>query len=81
MNFSFEMDDHILRNRLFRAIGSIDVVENLALSSLTTFRIGGPADFVVAPENIKELTKALDVLKDMARTMIENSGYAHLKND
>ena len=65
VNFSFEMDDHILRNRLFRAIGSIDVVENLALSSLTTFRIGGPADFVVAPENVKELTKALDVLKDM----------------
>ena len=65
MNEQFEMGGNILRNRLFRAIGSIDVVENLALSSVTTFRIGGPADFVIAPENVRELTRAIDVLKDM----------------
>lgn len=55
--------EHELRNLLYTAIGSIDVQENVRMSSLTTFRIGGPARYVIAPENTRELSGALNVLR------------------
>ena len=64
MDERFSLGTSSLRDRLFRAIGSIDVYEDLSLSGLTTFRIGGPADYVVSPENIDELNQAIRVLRD-----------------
>ena len=60
----YSMGSMSVRDRLFRAIGSIDVFEDLPLSGMTTFRIGGPADFVISPENVEELSQAIQVLRD-----------------
>lgn len=55
-------EEHVLRDILYQAIGSIDVQENVRMSGLTTFHIGGPADIVVAPEDERELSGALSAL-------------------
>ena len=41
-----------------------DIQENIALSTLTTFRVGGPARFVVSPANEEELSGLIRYLRE-----------------
>ncbi len=50
--------------KLQKIVGEGKVLVNEPMSSHTTFRIGGPADYFVAPENTEALQKILKVCKD-----------------
>lgn len=48
-----------LENSILTALNGLDVKTDVPLSTLTTFRIGGPAAYVVRPSNETELCLAL----------------------
>ena len=47
--------DQNVRNRLWEIAGREQVYEQEPMSRHTTFRIGGPADFFVAPADMEAL--------------------------
>ena len=46
-------------NRVFLALKGLDVKCNVPLSTLTSFRIGGPAAMVLRPHNAEDIRKAI----------------------
>ena len=46
-------------NRVFLALKGLDVKCNVPLSTLTSFRIGGPAAMVMRPRNAEDIRKAI----------------------
>lgn len=60
--------------RLQKLLGEDMVLVNEPMSSHTTFRIGGPADYFVMPENAEELAEILKICKE------ENVPYFILGN-
>ncbi|MDD5829291.1 MAG: UDP-N-acetylmuramate dehydrogenase [Lachnospira sp.] len=50
--------------KLISILGSDNVIKEADMSSYTTFRIGGIADYVVTPENEEQLAKLLHLIKE-----------------
>ena len=50
--------------KLISILGSDNVIKEVPMSSYTTFRIGGIADYVVTPENEEQLAKLLHLIKE-----------------
>ena len=50
--------------KLISILGSDNVIKEANMSSCTTFRIGGTADYVVTPENEEQLAKLLHLIKE-----------------
>lgn len=50
--------------KLISILGSDNVIKEANMSSYTTFRIGGIADYVVTPENEEQLAKLLHLIKE-----------------
>ncbi len=50
--------------KLISILGSNNVIKEADMSSYTTFRIGGIADYVVTPENEEQLAKLLHLIKE-----------------
>ena len=46
-------------NRVFLALKGLDIKCNIPLSTLTSFRIGGPAAMVLRPRNAEDIRKAI----------------------
>ncbi len=53
-----------IENKLISILGSDNVIKEADMSSYTTFRIGGIADYVVTPENKEQLAKLLHLIKE-----------------
>lgn len=53
-----------IENKLISILGSDNVIKEADMSSYTTFRIGGIADYVVTPENEEQLAKLLHLIKE-----------------
>lgn len=60
--------------KLQKLLGEAKVLVNEPMASHTTFRIGGPADYFVMPENTQEITEVIKLCKE------ENTPYFILGN-
>ena len=56
------MEKQELLSELQKILGSDNVLSDEPMSRHTTFRIGGPADFLVKPENIEQIQKTVKFL-------------------
>ena len=75
-------------NRIIAAVGEEKVLCNEAMSRHTTFRIGGPADCLVQPENAEELREILRICREEdvpyfilgngSNLLVSDSGYRGL---
>lgn len=75
-------------NRIIAAVGEKKVLRNEEMSRHTTFRIGGPADCLVQPENAGELRKILRICREEdvpyfilgngSNLLVSDSGYRGL---
>ena len=75
-------------NRIIAAVGEEKVLCNEAMSRHTTFRIGGPADCFVQPENAEELREILRICREEdvpyfilgngSNLLVSDSGYRGL---
>lgn len=60
--------------KLQKLLGEEKVLKNEPMASHTTFRIGGPADYFVMPETVRELADVLELCRE------ENMSYFILGN-
>ena len=58
------MDKVGFKDRLIEVLGSEQVRENELLSRYTTFRIGGPADYLITVTGVPELAEALKLCRE-----------------
>ena len=75
-------------NRIIAAVGEKKVLRNEEMSRHTTFRIGGPADCLVQPENAEELREILRICREEdvpyfilgngSNLLVSDSGYRGL---
>ena len=65
-------------NRIIAAVGEKKVLRNEEMSRHTTFRIGGPADCLVQPENAEELREILRICRE-EEAKIKKFDYPEMK--
>jgi UDP-N-acetylenolpyruvoylglucosamine reductase len=48
---------------------NLEIKSNVNLSTLTTFKIGGPAKYFCEIKNSKDLKEAIDIAKELQKTL------------